>query len=864
MNQYKHKITRISVSSLLIIMMIFSSITAALAWSDFTQSKTNAFRGKVGKASVVLYKYDKENTNVPIFDAHFELFMLNTDGTERQIGGTHATGVDGKIIIYGLSTGDYKFVETSPSYGYEYDKDDKGKDITEYSFEIDENDTLGEAIVEVFAYNVKKKGTFEIIKTVSGVNGASFEMSLPTGEENADPEEQTGVPDTEDESEFEIEIEDNEQASEEEFSAAESPEESVSPPVQSPASGEDHSFEFTVMFSSVKQDYKYKIVPGDDTLRSLEGNILHLKHGEKAVFEDVPVGVVYKVVEKYYPEYTTSSTGSQGTIKDDEVLKAEFTNTHGAPSNEVTELIIRKKVEVQNGGVLPESEEDKAFNFSFVLNGVEPTRFSLNKENDYEHIILINSTDTYSIVEDDYFNEGYYISSVSHATGTGGGTEIIVEFTNVYFGTEWINISGTKTWALGGVNDSVIPASIVVNLINEDLDKIVETKIVTPNTDGEWKYSFIAKKLDDAGREIDYRVEEIVPDGFEPTYIETGAGYDIFNTYTGIKDISVRKIWEHGKNETPPAEVKVQLYKDERAEGEKVVLNAANEWMYTWENLPADSKYTVVEEDVDVPSGYYRHPTSGSEANGFIIKNSFVDSNEELKISGSKKWIHKDNPRDKWPESVKIIIKKDDKEVASAVIGEKEHWTYEFLLPMFEDGRQIIYTVDEEAVPGYTKSINGSNITNTYANGDNIVIAGEKTWKHNDNPVASQPKSITVLVMVGDKVIEKKEVTAEDGWKYSFTMPKYEEDGKTEIKYKINEANLKGYKGQVDGYDLVNTFEGKNYPGDDPSGKLVKTGDSSNLLLWIMLIIIGLLGIGIVYKVRKGSQDNSNGYEPKH
>ena len=870
MNMLNERLTRVSLSAIVIVLLVFSSVTAALAWTDFTQSKTNVFKGLVDKASVVLNKYDK-TTNVPIRDAHFELYMLFSDGSpDRKIGGTYATNSSGKITIPGLSTGNYKFVEIDPSYGYEYDKDEQGNDITEYHFSISEEDTLEAEFAEVNAYNVKKTGSFEIIKRViprdgsqgagngedsSGENGGDSDDDLVIGDEIEFPDDSEA--DSEEEGDDGVEENDEEDDSDSSGEQENDSSDEEEPAEETPEVDDNQSFEFTVTFSDDNQ-YKYKLIPdGGSTLHELtEDNKLLLKDGQRAIFQDVPIGITYSVVEKHYPQYHTTSENSHGVIKSNEVVLVTFTNGPPAPPppNKVTELIVKKLVE----GEVPESEEDREFWFTYIKNDEEPFRFPLKAGE--EKIFVLQETDTYSITEDNYFQFGYMLKTVVNGSGTASTALIEAVFTNEYFGTEWVTINGEKTWVLDGASASVIPASIVVNLLDDD-EQIVETKIITPNQDGEWTYSFLAKKYSDTGLEIDYKVSEVVPPGFEVLYI----GPNIVNTYTDKKEISVLKLWEDDNSPIRPREVKVQLYKDNVAEGGKIILNSDNDWRYTWRNLPASSTYTVKEEAEDIPEGYVAE-VSGNETNGFIVKNYKVDDNEELILTGGKSWIHKNNPKENWPEKVTIIVKKDGEKVASAIITEKEHWTYQFRLPKYENGNLIEYTIDEEDVESYSKSINDLNITNTYVENPDITvtIAGKKTWKHNNNPAASHPTSIRVLILKGDEVVAEKEVSETDDWQYSFKLPRYEEDGKTVIRYKLAEANVKGYKGQIDGHNIINTFESEDYPGDDPNGNLVKTGDDANPFLWIAMMIVGLVVLGTItwFYIRPLSINSR--YMPKH
>ena len=91
-------------------------------------------------------------------------------------------------------------------------------------------------------------------------------------------------------------------------------------------------------------------------------------------------------------------------------------------------------------------------------------------------------------------------------------------------------------------------------------------------------------------------------------------------------------------------------------------------------------------------------------------------------------------------------------------------------------------------------------------------VEGEKYW-FGDKNSASRPSSITVNLLRDGEIIDTKEVTAADEWKYSWTeLPKYKEPGKEYI-YKVVEAEVpEGYTffegtGEVDhtstGIDFV-------------------------------------------------------------
>ena len=81
------------------------------------------------------------------------------------------------------------------------------------------------------------------------------------------------------------------------------------------------------------------------------------------------------------------------------------------------------------------------------------------------------------------------------------------------------------------------------------------------------------------------------------------------------------------------------------------------------------------------------------------------------------------------PESITVILKRNDEPVARKKVTAADDWSYEFTeLPAYsEDGRTAYtYTVDEESVEGYiTTTVSGSNLINTITG--TTSVSGTKT-----------------------------------------------------------------------------------------------------------------------------------------
>ena len=103
-------------------------------------------------------------------------------------------------------------------------------------------------------------------------------------------------------------------------------------------------------------------------------------------------------------------------------------------------------------------------------------------------------------------------------------------------------------------------------------------------------------------------------------------------------------------------------------------------------------------------------------------------------------------------------------------------------LPKYDNrGDEITYTVDEVEVKDndlmfYTKSVNGTTITNTFTvPGEKTEVTVVKAWADNENVNGKRPESIRLQVKNGNTVVAEKVVTEADEWKYTFTdLAKYD------------------------------------------------------------------------------------------
>lgn len=294
------------------------------------------------------------------------------------------------------------------------------------------------------------------------------------------------------------------------------------------------------------------------------------------------------------------------------------------------------------------------------------------------------------------------------------------------------------------------------------------------------------------------------------------------NTYTPTKtEVPVKKVWKDENNQDGkrPTSVTVKLLADGQDTGKTLELTEANGWAGSFKDLDADKggtpiKYTVVEVTV---AGYTSEIT-GDAASGFTITNSY--SPETVDVKATKNWDDANNQDGKRPTKITINLLADGEKVASKEVQAAADgtWTATFeKLAKYKAGKEIKYTVTEEAVAEYEATITDFTITNKYAPKE-IDYKVTKVWNDANNQDGKRPESVTVqlykkvgnadpVAVEGKKLtLTAKEKTDDNTWVASFTnLPQYEA-GK-EITYSIKEVDVPaGYEASVTGQVVTNTY----------------------------------------------------------
>ena len=390
----------------------------------------------------------------------------------------------------------------------------------------------------------------------------------------------------------------------------------------------------------------------------------------------------------------------------------------------------------------------------------------------------------------------------------------------------------------GGVITADISNSLVLYKQDSKTGKMLEGavfKVTTPSgeeitlppTDANGRVStqpFSSEEI----KKGQFTVEEVTaPEGYvldsnpmKVTIKADGAVKTVKNTMdpNASKKLTVKKIWKDENNQDGkrPASIAVDVYANGQKLADKTVTvtggSSDAEWTAQTTDLPifdANGQkitYTIGEDQLD---GY---DVPEVDQGNLTVTNSRTP--EKISIKASKKWDDAENQDGKRPANVVVKLYKEvggqKSEVANRTLTEADQWTTEFTnLNKYERGQEVVYSLEEDAVPHYQSQVTGNAadgfvVTNTYKP-ETVKISGQKKWDDAENQDGKRPNAVRVKILKGQDIVDVQEVTAANGWKYeSNPLPKYAAG--QEITYTVAEEAVPGYTSKVDGYNITNSY----------------------------------------------------------
>lgn len=416
--------------------------------------------------------------------------------------------------------------------------------------------------------------------------------------------------------------------------------------------------------------------------------------------------------------------------------------------------------------------------------------------------------------------------------------------------SETTNLTVTKKWDDANDQDGIRQNAVItlkgtVTLPDGKKEAVPLQKAYTAlfkATDTYLTYTFRSIPAYYKGQTIQYTVIENPMDGYIATVSattgSTDKGYAITVTNKHVPqfdDFTVVKVWDDSNNidGMRPDSVTIHLNGSDGSSTEATLSNA-KDWKYTFKHMPLfdangnEITYTITEDAV---TGYTYTVTNKDRA--FTITNKHTQ--ETFSIPVTKTWEDNGNQDGVRPSAIHVTLMGSDGNVYEANLTAAGKWKYEFKdLPRYwMEGVAIDYTLNEEAVNGYTYKIEGDadtgfTVTNEHISAvTNVVV--NKYWEDAENQDGVRPDSVAVTLSGSDGKTYKATLTKDTGFSKTFeNLPVFFNNG-TKITYTVTEDAVNGYTGKITTDDTGYILSITNTHAPETIRKTVtKTWDDGN------------------------------------
>ena len=400
-----------------------------------------------------------------------------------------------------------------------------------------------------------------------------------------------------------------------------------------------------------------------------------------------------------------------------------------------------------------------------------------------------------------------------------------------------VDVGVEKIWDDANNQDGIRPSGDTTLRVTLLADGAVLQRVYLSEA-GEWKAKVTGLPKYKQGTEIKYTwAEENPPVGYtltgnSPARVVDGVQLTtLVNTHETAKtSATIIKVWNDAENQDGirPGSITATL-----SDGTPVTLNAENNWQATVNDLPrySNGREIVYTWQEDSTQGYTLTNTSVS---GTIttITNTHTPATKDVIVS--KVWADDENA-DGLRKPVTLVLTASANQSAVATYTwnmsdeetQAQAQTHTFTVPVYNNGNELTYTVDEQAVPdGYVKTVDNSTltVTNTHEVArETVDIQITKSWEDGSNRDGIRPGNIVVRILQNGEEYNAITVTGTGNlWSYMVTgLPKYTND--TENVYTIAEVNVPGYTSTIQGFAITNT-----HPIDRTDITVTKVWDDNN------------------------------------
>ena len=340
------------------------------------------------------------------------------------------------------------------------------------------------------------------------------------------------------------------------------------------------------------------------------------------------------------------------------------------------------------------------------------------------------------------------------------------------------SVTASVEWDDVDDKDGIRPKSVSFQL-KADGENVGDA--ITVNAGSNWTKTWEDLPEKKAGKALTYTVEVSDIPTEEDQYTVTTSGdaangfvFKASHVSTSV-EIPVSVTWDDAENQDGARieTVEAELYANGEATGNKVTLNAENNWT---------AKFASV--DVKKDGTRIKYEVKGTEADGYDVSVAGDILDEKglvltykhipavVNVSARAAWNDANNQDGIRPTDTLVQLYADGTALGDkAVIESNKEWTKTWSnLPKYKAGKEIAYNVIAYAVSGYTVKVTGNVLEGYKAeythNVQKMNVTVQNAWNDLDNVVDSRPAQLVVEIYANGKTTGKRvTLTEANNWK---------------------------------------------------------------------------------------------------
>ena len=340
------------------------------------------------------------------------------------------------------------------------------------------------------------------------------------------------------------------------------------------------------------------------------------------------------------------------------------------------------------------------------------------------------------------------------------------------------SVTASVTWDDADDKDGIRPKSVSFQL-KADGENVGDA--IAVNAGSNWTKTWEDLPEKKAGKALTYTVAVSDIPTEEDQYTVTTSGdaasgfvFKASHVSTSV-EIPVSVTWDDAENQDGAriGAVEAELYANGEATGNKVTLNAENNWTAKFASVDVKKDGTRIKYEVKGTEAVgYDVSVAGDilDEKGLVLTYKHIPA--VVNVSARVSWNDANNQDGIRPTDTLVQLYADGTALGDKVVIESnKEWTKTWSnLPKYKAGKEIAYNMIAYAVSGYTVKVTGNALEGYKAeythNVQKMNVTVQNAWNDLDNVVDSRPAQLVVEIYANGKTTGKRvTLTEANNWK---------------------------------------------------------------------------------------------------